>query len=350
MKQLLGVAAIVVGAVLLIALGGGAWYLAQRRAIDAWGNAAYGPLKDEFVVVEKGATVRALGRQLYEVGAVDDVDRLYRLVRWLEPGLARLKAGEYLIEARTAPRAILQRIVAGETFKHRVTVLEGSTIKEIAAALEQENLVKADAFVATAHDREFIRSLGVEAESLEGYLAADSYLFERGDGSQQIAAAMKRQLDRVLTPEWRQRATAIGMSVHQVLTLASIVEKETGAAAERALIAGVFHNRLKQDIKLQTDPTVIYGLPDFRGDLRREDLANDHRWNTYLHKGLPPTPIGSPGAAAIKAALWPARTDALFFVSRNDGSHVFCPDYRCHQAAVKQWQVDYFGKRPASAP
>lgn len=350
MRQALGVAGIVVGVVLLAALGAGVWYLAQRRAIDSWGNVAYGPLKDEYVLVEKGVSVRSLGRQLYEVGAIDDVERLYRLVRWLEPGLSKLKTGEYLIKTRSTPRAILKMIVAGETYQHRVTVPEGSTLKEIAAALEKHNLVKAEAFVATAHDREFIRSLGVDAESLEGYLAADTYLFARGDSGQKIAAAMKQQLDRVLTPAWRKRAAEIGMSIHQVLTLASTVEKETGAADERSLIAGVFHNRLKQDMKLQTDPTVIYGLPSYRGDIHKADLAYDHPWNTYLHKGLPPTPIASPGAAAIKAALWPAKTDALFFVSRNDGSHVFCPDYQCHEAAVQQWQVEYFGKRPASAP
>jgi UPF0755 protein len=208
----------------------------------------------------------------------------------------------------------------------------------MAQVFAQKGLADPEELIRLAHDDAFVRSLGVEAASLEGYLFPDTYKFARHTRPKDILREMVAGLRNVLTPDLLQRAQDIHMSVHQVLTLASVVEKETGAESERPLIASVFHNRLLRHIPLQSDPTVIYGLERFDGNIRKKDLDTPSPYNTYRVRGLPPGPIASPGLGSIRAVLYPASTKHLYFVSRNDGTHQFSATLAEHNRAVDKYQ------------
>jgi UPF0755 protein len=181
--------------------------------------------------------------------------------------------------------------------------------------------------------------MGIQAESLEGYLFPDTYYFPRNTPIDRIIQTMLDRFNTVFTPAWADRARGIGLSRHQVVTLASIIEKETGAAGERPLIASVFHNRLARGMRLQSDPTVIYGIEDFDGNLTRAHLETPTPYNTYQVAGLPPGPIASPGRAALEAALFPEETDYLYFVARGDGTHQFSTRLDEHNEAVRRYQL-----------
>jgi UPF0755 protein len=250
----------------------------------------------------------------------------------------RIQAGEYSLSGSLAPREILDILVGGRVRRHRITIAEGLTVAQIAALVESSGLASAEAFQAAATDPAALAAAGIEADSFEGYLFPETYFFTRSDTAADMAAAMAARFRQVFRPEWHRRAAEMGWTVHQVVTLASIVEKETGAARERALISGVFHNRLRRGMRLESDPTVIYGIADFDGDITRHHLRTSTPYNTYRIFGLPPGPIANPGAAAIEAALFPEETDALYFVSRNDGTHVFSGTYAEHLKAVRRYQ------------
>jgi UPF0755 protein len=220
---------------------------------------------------------------------------------------------------------------------------------ELAQDFAQRGVADPEDLIRLAHDREFIRSLAIEASSLEGYLFPDTYRFARRTKPKEILTEMVQGLRRVLTPELRQRAQEIHMSLHQVLTLASVIEKETGATEEREFISAVFHNRLKRGIPLQSDPTVIYGLESFDGNLRRRDLDSKSPYNTYRVRGLPPGPIANPGLGSIRAALYPAPTRHLYFVSRNNGTHQFSSTLAEHNQAVDKYQRRR-AEKPAQRP
>jgi len=233
---------------------------------------------------------------------------------------------------------ILEQLAGGHVVTHEVSLPEGFTAVQIADRLAAAELVDRDAFLARVRDPATAVALGVEGDSLEGYLFPETYRFARGLAPQDVARAMVEQFHRV----WRDlepRARERGLSMREVVTLASIIEKETGVAGERPLIASVFLNRMRQGMRLETDPTVIYGIADFDGNLRRRDLENAaNPYNTYRIAGLPPGPIASPGAAALRAVVEPAQTSFLYFVSRNDGSHTFSTTYAEHLAAVNRYQ------------
>jgi UPF0755 protein len=237
-----------------------------------------------------------------------------------------------------APAAILEALAAGRVANWKVAVPEGFTAAQIASRLAAEGLAEEEAFLAVANDPASASQLGVEGESLEGYLFPETYRLPRGLPPLEIARTMVEQFHST----WREIAPGAaesGLSMREVVTLASIVEKETGVPAERPLIAAVFLNRLARGMRLETDPTVIYGIEDFDGNLRRVDLENaENPYNTYRIAGLPPGPIASPGAEALHAVVSPAESDHLFFVSRNDGTHVFSRTYAEHVAAVDRFQ------------
>jgi UPF0755 protein len=240
------------------------------------------------------------------------------------------------------PREALQVLLDGTPYLHRVTVPEGLRIDEVAALYAKAGLADAEQFERRARDQAFAKSLGVPHDSLEGFLYPDTYSFRRGTPLDTILKAMVSAYQKTYRAEWKQRARTLRMSELQVVTLASIVEKETGAAVERPLISGVFHNRLKRGMKLQTDPTVIYAeilaKGSFDGTIHKSDLERNHPYNTYRRTGLPPGPICSPGQAALKAALYPTKTRYLYFVSKNDGTHQFCPTLQCHNRWVNKYQ------------
>ena len=222
---------------------------------------------------------------------------------------------------------------------YRVTIPEGFTVRQIASLLKQRGIIEdEEEFCRLAFDPRFVRSLGIEDRTLEGYLFPDTYRFPRGTPPREVIRVMVENFRRVYDEGLAMRAKELGMTVREVVILASIIEKETGRAEERPLISAVFHNRLKKGMPLCSDPTVIYGLEEFDGNLTKEHLRRRTPYNTYLFAGLPPTAIANPGRDALLAALYPAPVPYLYFVSRNDGTHKFSVTLKEHNRAVLRYQ------------
>jgi UPF0755 protein len=253
----------------------------------------------------------------------------------------KIHAGEYELNAGMTPAEILSNLLNGQVLLHPITIPEGFTMVQIAELLAQHEFGNQGEFLRLAKDRPFIASLGINAETLEGYLYPDTYKFPRRAKAKDMLTAMVERLRDVYGPEFQARAQELKMTQHEVLTLASIIEKETGSSGEREEISAVFHNRLRKRIPLQSDPTVIYGMPEFDGNIRKKDLSSPSPYNTYRLQGLPPGPIANPGIQAIRAALYPSGSRALYFVSRNDGTHHFSATLTEHNEAVEKYQ-----KRP----
>ncbi len=319
------------GAALLALVGAGAGWM---RGVLSPADPA-GP--EQIFRVERGESLGRIAEQLAAAGLVSDARALEWLARW--EGLGdQLRAGEYRLSPALAPGEILRRIAAGMVASYEVSIPEGFTASQIAERLEQLELCSAQDFRAAVSDPARIAQLGIHGASLEGYLFPETYRLPKGLDAGEIAAVFVSTFLRV----WQELAPLAaerGLRQSEVVTLASIVEKETGAAAERALIASVFHNRLRRGMRLESDPTTIYGIPDFDGNLRRahlEDSANPY--NTYRIASLPPGPIANPGRAALRAVLEPADSPYLYFVSRNDGTHKFSASYHEHTLAVNSFQ------------
>jgi UPF0755 protein len=290
------------------------------------------------VLLPPGESFRRFATRLSRQGLVASPRRLEWLARFR--GVAhRVQAGEYEIHADQTPVELLEMLVAGRVKQYPFTVPEGLTCREIAARLGAGGLLAADAFVAATAAPQLLAATGTPGPTLEGYLLPETYQLRRGITAEELVGQMVAQMARVWTAERQAAADQLGLSRHQVLTLASIIEKETGRAEERPLISGVFHNRLRQGMRLQSDPTVIYAVEGFDGNLTRAHLETDTPYNTYTRHGLPPGPIANPGVAAIDAALAPTPTDALYFVSRNDGSHQFSTTMEEHLEAVDRYQL-----------
>lgn len=251
----------------------------------------------------------------------------------------KIQAGEYKLVSTMTPMDILNAFVKGEVNLHKLTIPEGYSIKQIAEVLEKNNLCSKDEFIEKAFDMEMVESLNINGESLEGYLFPETYFFSKNPSPENIINAMANRFFSIYTDELRKRAEEINFTDHEIITLASIIEKETGAAKERKLISSVFHNRLKKRMKLETDPTVIYGIKNFNGNITKKDLRKKTPYNTYIIRGLPPGPIANPGIESIKAALYPAKTEFLFFVSKKDGTHYFSRTLREHNKAVRKYQL-----------
>jgi UPF0755 protein len=287
--------------------------------------------------VQPGLSLGAVARDLERERLVRHAWAFETLARWR--GLAgELRAGEYDLSPHLTTGEILERIAEGRVRTYRIVIPEGLTAVEIAQRLEEKGLANPGEFLTAVRTQELVNELDVEGESLEGYLFPETYQLARGLPVAEIARAMVAQFHAVW-PEIAPRSEALGLSMLETVTLASIVEKETGVPEERSVIAAVFHNRLRRGMRLETDPTVIYGLPNFDGNLRRADLEDTRNaYNTYQIPGLPPGPIANPGAAALRAAVAPATSSYLYFVSRNDGTHEFSSSYTEHAAAVDRFQ------------
>ena len=290
------------------------------------------------VAIPPGAGFNAITAQLQERGLIRSPLK-FRLYARVTGYHTRLKAGEYDLTGAMSPRQILETLEGGKVRLYRVTIPEGYQLRQIAATVDKGGFGPAQDFYRLATAPEVARAEGVEAQTLEGYLFPDTYHFPKGLDQRAIIAAMVRRFQDEITDDWRARAGEIGLNLHEVVTLASIIEKETGDPAERPLISSVFHNRLNKGMRLETDPTVIYGIKDFNGNLTRKDLRRPTPYNTYVIRGLPPGPIASPGKAALEAALYPAETDYLFFVSRRDSTHQFSTNWRDHNQAVREYQL-----------
>jgi UPF0755 protein len=260
----------------------------------------------------------------------------------------KVHAGEYELSPGMTPAEILAMLLNGHVLLHPLTIPEGLTIVQIADLASQDGLTDRAEFLRLAKDPAFVASLGIKAETLEGYLYPNTYKFPRGVKAREVLVAMVEQLRQVIGPDLLARMEELKMTMHEVLTLASVIEKETGSGGERPEISAVFHNRLKKHIPLQSDPTVIYGLPAFDGNLHKKDLSSPSPYNTYRVQGLLPGPIANPGIQAIRATLYPSNSQFLYFVSRNDGTHQFSATLIEHNRAVEKYQKRPFRRGPHS--
>ena len=287
--------------------------------------------------IEPGTPPREVAAAWVRAGVKTDADWLFAWFRF-SGDARRIRAGSYEIEPGATPRSLLARMVQGDEAFERVRLIEGWTFRQVRAALAAAPHLKQQA--AALPEAELMAAIGLPGVPAEGRFFPDTYLYSRGVSDltvlKRAAAAQTRRLAEV----WAARAPDLPLQTpEQALVLASIVEKETGRPADRGLVAGVFINRLRIGMPLQTDPTVIYGLGEaFDGNLRKRDLQTDTPYNTYTRRGLPPTPIAMPGLASLRAAVQPAATPALYFVARGDGSSVFSADLAAHNRAVNQYQ------------
>jgi len=295
------------------------------------------------VVIPQGVPFKGVARILDEAGLLRSPTGFHLMAR-LMGVTEKVQAGEYEMSTAMPPAVILHRLVTGDVVKYRVTIPEGYTVRQIAVRLEEEGIIEdQEEFLRLSFSADCAAGLGVTGKSVEGYLFPDTYLFPRGIVPAEVIKTMVGKFKRVYGPDCSRRAAELGMTDHKIVTLASIIEKETGVSEERPLISAVFHNRLKRGIPLCSDPTVVYGIAGFDGNLRKRDLEKMTPYNTYLKRGLPPGPIANPGRSSILAALYPAPVPYLYFVSRNDGSHYFSNTLREHNEAV--WQYQQGGRR-----
>ena len=302
---------------------------------------------NKIVVISEGATFLQAATLLEREQLIRSRSAFVRLGKSQEAD-RKIQPGEYELNGAMSSADILSKLLAGRVLLHTVTIPEGYTVNQIADVLEEQQITNGAEFLRLASDKSFMKALGIAAETVEGYLFPDTYRFARGTPAKDVVRTMVDQLGRVMTEEWQARAKDMNLTIHQVLTLASVIEKETGSGDERPHISSVFHNRLKKRIPLQSDPTVIYGLPNFDGNLRKKDLSHASPYNTYRWAGLPPGPIASPGAESIRAALYPATSTYLYFVSRNDGTHHFSATLTEHNRAVEKYQKRPFRRGPQS--
>jgi UPF0755 protein len=291
---------------------------------------------DVVVVIAKGIGVRGIGKLLDANGLLKYDIRYLGLVYF--SGLTtKLQAGEYGIPRGLTPPSVLRLLEKGSTLRHHVTIPEGITAEQIAVIFEKDGWIKRGRFLEIVHDAEFIKKIGIDAQNLEGYLFPETYTLIRHETDEYLVVRM--MVERFLYVWKKVKPDELrSLNLHQVVTLASVVEKETGVAAERPLIARVFLNRLALKMRLQSDPTVIYGIREFKGDLTKADLKRETPYNTYVIPALPPGPICNPGRASLEAVLHPADSNALYFVSKNDGTHFFSSNLTEHNRAVKKYQ------------
>jgi UPF0755 protein len=323
-----------------LAIAAWAYFLVQRPY-----KGFEGP--ETFVEIVPGSSPQSMGRILSDAGVVAN-PLAFRLAVWLRGAGRRLQAGEYRFDRAATPGEVVDRIARGDVFLQPITFREGLTIKQMASIFEERGFGAAQEFVRAASRADVVRANDPAAKDLEGYLFPDTYTLPRRTTADQLVDRMVARFEKVLTPELRQQASQRGLSVRELVTLASLVEKETARGDERPLVAAVYANRLKIGMRLQCDPTVIYALERsgrYTGNLTRDDLEFDSPYNTYRYAGLPPGPIAAPGAASLEAAANPAAVTYIYFVSRNDGSHAFASTLDEHNRNVHEWQIRYFRDR-----
>jgi UPF0755 protein len=323
----------------LVAAGGAAWLLMQSdrpyKGYDA---------PEQFVEIPPGAGSAVIGRRLTEAGVIRD-ELSFRVALWRSGQARRLQAGEYRFDAPLSARQVIDRIARGDVFLRPITFPEGLTIRQKAQVFERAGFGTADEFLTVARQGALVHDLDPAASDLEGYLFPSTYAMPRRATAEQLVQRMVSTFRSALTPDLVERATERGLSVRELVTLASLIEKETAKPEERPIVSGVYTNRLRIGMGLQCDPTVIYALERaglYDGNLTRQNLRFDSPYNTYVYAGLPPGPIAAPGRASLEAAANPADVPYFYFVSRNDGSHVFSVTYDEHRKKVYEYQVRPF--------
>lgn len=295
------------------------------------------------IEVSKKSTLSDIAKSLSEKGIIEDEVAFRWLGRLTRRG-AKLRQGEYAVSASLSPFQIYEILTSGKSVTHSFTIPEGSNMYEIADAIEAKGIGEKTRFIENCKNRAKLKEFGIDdqdAVSFEGYLFPDTYAYNKFSKTDELMHQMVRKFISLWGEKEKSRARQLGMTRYQVLTLASIIEKETGARSERPLISGVFHNRLKKRMRLQSDPTTIYGIWErYSGNLHRSDLLESTPYNTYTVAALPLGPIGNPGRESIEAALYPAETEAIYFVSRNDGTHIFSKTLAEHNRAVRDFQIN----------
>lgn len=317
-----------------VAVAAGCYVALRFYALDPRDSSA-----TEAVVFDTEATkgFLAIAQNLEQQGLVRSA-LAFRAIARLQKKDTLLKAGEYELSASMTPQEILDKMVRGEMIQRRATIKEGMTIREISGVLENARIVEARLLLQEAFNMQVAQEEGITAPSLEGYLFPETYNFRRNTPARKVISAMYEEFKKRWQPEWSQRAEILGMSTHEIVTLASIIEKESGNFDEQPVISSVFHNRLRKGMRLQADPTVIYGIKDFNGNITKLDLVTETPYNTYVIPGLPPGPISNPGSSALKAALYPADTQFLYFVGNGAGRHIFSESLDQHNDAVNRYQ------------
>jgi UPF0755 protein len=294
----------------------------------------------KIIFLKKGTPLKKVSEVLEQEGIVKN-RHFFVLLATILGKKTKVKAGEYEFHAQMLPLEVLDALVKGQVKRHLVTIPEGFTLSQIAQLLENLNLVERKGFLQKTSSTAFINALGLSqlaGPTLEGYLFPDTYHLLREMDPGEVIHMMVHQFRKVFESDFTHRASELGISEREVVILASIIEKETSLSEEKPLISAVFHNRLRKKIPLQSDPTVIYGIKNFNGNLTKEDLMRPTPYNTYLIAGLAPTPLCTPGTDSLLAAVHPAPVSYLYFVSKNDGSHYFSSDLEEHNRAVWKYQ------------
>ncbi len=329
---------------LVLVLGGTA-----AIRIGTWASVPYRGYGASYIIVEvpEGAGAARALDILVNHGVVQrfNLSLTYLRVTGRDRGI---RAGEYSFTRPMTPGEVFDKIIAGDVYYHRVTILEGWRSDEILAQFVRSGFGTADEYLEAFRDTSPIADLDEEAVDLEGYLFPDTYRLEKGTPPRVIIDRMVDRFREVFLPAWIEEAHRLGLTMRQAVTMASLVERETSSADEDPLVSSVFHNRLRRGMMLQCDPTVIYAMAmrnAYDGNIRKDDLRIDSRYNTYRHFGLPPGPIGNPGAEALRAATQPADTDYLYFVSMNTGRHKFSRTLGEHNRAVWTYQIRPFQTR-----
>ena len=333
MKRFLGWTTIVL---ILAALAAGGWiYLTLEKPYKGYEGA------EQFVEIPSGIGTSSMGKRLADMGVIRSAPS-FRLAVWMRGAGRKLQAGEYRFDRPMTPTEVVDKIARGDVYVRAITFREGLNIREMASLFESGGFGTAADFIAAAKNASLVHDIDREARDLEGYLFPDTYTLQRRATAEQLVERMVGRFKKAWTPELQQQASARGLSTRQLMTLASVVEKETGKAEERPVVAGVYTNRLRIGMPLQCDPTVIYALMlagRYDGNIRKDDLQIDSPYNTYRYRGLPPGPIAAPGTASLVAAARPADVPFLYFVSRGDGSHVFSATLAEHNRNVVTYQL-----------
>lgn len=297
------------------------------------------PIGNKSIEIEipKGTNFRQAVEILSKEGLVRDKN-LFIVIGRISGLDRKMKAGFYSIHGSMSPFDIFRMLKNGRIIEYEITIVEGDSLREIGEKLSEKNIIDKDGFIKLSSDEEFLASHEIDAPTFEGYLFPDTYKIPKGMDPKDAIGMMIIRMHERYSGELRVRTSDLGLSEREVLTLASIIEKEAATDGERPLIAAVYHNRLRKGIPLQADPTSIYGIKSFREKITERDLRRKTPYNTYVIKGLPPGPIASPGIKSIIAALYPAKAPYLFFVSNNDGTHSFSVTPGEHQAAVELYR------------
>ncbi|CAN5408007.1 endolytic transglycosylase MltG [soil metagenome] len=332
----------VVAVLVLAAVAAGAWlFLSLERPYRGYTE------PEQFVEIPQGSGSAAMGRRLEDAGVVRSA-LAFRLAVWMRGVGHRLQAGEYRFDEPLSATAVVERIARGDVYLLTITFREGLTIRQMSEVFESRGFGPAAEFVKAAGNASLIEDVDPAAPNLEGYLFPDTYSLPRRATASQLVERMVAGFSKAFTPDIAEAAEARGFSVRELVTLASLIEKETAKPEERELVAAVYSNRLRIGMGMQADPTIIYALEllgQYDGNLTRQNMRVDHPYNTYRYAGLPPGPIAAPGRASLQAAVNPADVPYLFFVSRNDGSHIFSTTYDEHRRHVQEWQVRFFQER-----